>query len=171
MAPGFGGINLEEIPPALLRDEDLASELESSSTTTRPARRRRDAALHAPRSRKRSKTCRWRWGLGAAGIAVKRMLCRSAGAEIIGCDTNGALRRRAARERAPAERWAGETNRTRPGAPAEVLKARPVHRPVRTRVGRPRTRPLTKTRWFPMANHQPRGMPEEPRARGIIATA
>src|SRR3954454_13939768 len=64
-------------------------------------------------------------GLGAAGIAVTRMLLQVGVADIVGCDTRGAIYvgREDWEEMHPLKRWYAEsTNRDRRGgAPADVL--------------------------------------------------
>jgi malate dehydrogenase (oxaloacetate-decarboxylating) len=117
-------------------------------------------------------------GLGAAGIAVTRMLLNCGVGEIIGCDTTGAIHTGRAdwEEMHPLKRWYAENtnHEKRTGGPADVLEGADLF------IGLSGAR-VVKPEWlarmnddamvFAMANPEPEVMPEEaaPYAR-IIAT-
>jgi malate dehydrogenase (oxaloacetate-decarboxylating) len=133
IAPGFGGINLEDIsaPRCFEIEERLKAELPIPvfhddqhgtavvtlaaliNACTLTGRRIEDVRALIV-------------GVGAAGIAVARILVAAGVRDVIGCDSRGALHR--GREDydslPPTKRWlADETNREgRTGAPADVIE-------------------------------------------------
>jgi len=133
IAPGFGGINLEDIgaprcfeieerlktalPIPVFHDDQhgtavvvLAAVLNACKLTGRQVEDVRALIV----------------GVGAAGIAVAKILLAAGVRDVVGCDSRGALHR--AREDyatlPPMKRWlADETNREgRAGAPADVIE-------------------------------------------------
>jgi malate dehydrogenase (oxaloacetate-decarboxylating) len=132
IAPGFGGINLEDIssPRCFEIEERLKEELDipvfhddqhgtavvvmAALFNALKVTGKRLEDLHVAMV-----------GLGAAGIAVTRMLLQVGVADIIGCDTKGAIYvgRSDWEEMHPLKRWYAEnTNRDRrAGGPADVL--------------------------------------------------
>jgi malate dehydrogenase (oxaloacetate-decarboxylating) len=132
IAPGFGGINLEDISsPRCFEIEDrLRNELDipvfhddqhgtavvviGALFNALKVTGKRLEDLHVAMV-----------GLGAAGIAVTRMLLQVGVADIVGCDTKGAIfvGRDDWDEMHPLKRWYAEnTNRDlRDGGPADVL--------------------------------------------------
>jgi malate dehydrogenase (oxaloacetate-decarboxylating) len=132
IAPGFGGINLEDIssPRCFEIEERLKEELDipvfhddqhgtavvvmAALFNALKITGKRLEDLHVAMV-----------GLGAAGIAVTRMLLQVGVADIIGCDTKGAIYvgRSDWAEMHPLKRWYAEnTNRgRRAGGPADVL--------------------------------------------------
>ncbi len=117
-------------------------------------------------------------GLGAAGIAVTRMLLRCGVGEIVGCDTHGLIHteRDDWDEMHPLKRWYAENSNfdKRSGGPADVLDgadlfiglsgARVIHPEALERMSE-------DAMVFAMANPEPEIMPEEaaPHVR-IVAT-
>ena len=132
IAPGFGGINLEDIssPRCFEIEERLKEELDipvfhdDQHGTAVVVMAALFNGLKV--TGKRLEDLRIAMvGLGAAGIAVTRMLLQVGVADIIGCDTRGAIYvgREDWDEMHPLKRWYAEsTNRDRrDGAPADVL--------------------------------------------------
>src|SRR5919198_547865 len=133
IAPGFGGINLEDIssPRCFEIEERLKEELDipvfhddqhgtavvvlGALFNGLKVTGKRLEDLHVAMV-----------GLGAAGIAVTRMLLQVGVADIVGCDTKGAIfvGRDDWDEMHPLKRWYAEkTNRDRrAGGPANVLE-------------------------------------------------
>ena len=143
IAPGFGGINLEDIsaPRCFEIEERLKAELpipvfhddqHGTAVVTLAA------LLNACRltGRRIEDVRALIVGVGAAGIAVAKILLEAGVRDVIGCDSRGALHR--GREDyetlPPSKRWlADETNREgRAGAPGRGDRGhRPVRRPLR----------------------------------------
>jgi malate dehydrogenase (oxaloacetate-decarboxylating) len=185
IAPGFGGINLEdisaprcfeieerlkaELPIPVFHDDQhgtavvvLAALLNACRLTGRHIRDVRALIV----------------GVGAAGIAVARILLAAGVADVIGCDSHGALEpeRRDYETLPPHKRWlADATNHEhRAGSPAEVIEGADLF------VGVSGARALPPAALgamakdaivFAMANPTPEVAPEEaaPYAR-VIAT-
>jgi malate dehydrogenase (oxaloacetate-decarboxylating) len=117
-------------------------------------------------------------GLGAAGIAVTRMLLRAGVGEIVGCDTHGLIHteRDDWDEMHPLKRWYAENTNfeKRSGGPEDVLEAADLFIGLSgARVIRPEAleRMNPDAMVFAMANPEPEVMPEEaaPYVR-IVAT-
>jgi malate dehydrogenase (oxaloacetate-decarboxylating) len=132
IAPGFGGINLEDIssPRCFEIEERLRDELDipvfhdDQHGTAVVVMGALFNALKV--TGKRLEDLRVGMvGLGAAGIAVTRMLLQVGVADIVGCDTKGTIfvGRDDWDEMHPLKRWYAEsTNRDRrDGGPADVL--------------------------------------------------
>ena len=139
IAPGFGGINLEDIssPRCFEIEERLKAELDipvfhddqhgtavvvmAALFNALKITGKRLEDLHVAMV-----------GLGAAGIAVTRMLLQVGVGEIIGCDTHGAIYvgRDDWDEMHPLKRWYAENTNPRapPGGPRGARGRRPVHR-------------------------------------------
>src|SRR5688500_4655599 len=133
LAPGFGGINLEDIsaPRCFEIEERLGAELpipvfhddqHGTAVVTLAA------VLNACKltGRSVSDVRALIVGVGAAGIAVAKILLEAGVRDVIGCDSRGALHR--GREDydtlSPQKRWlADDTNSEgRAGAPADVIE-------------------------------------------------
>jgi malate dehydrogenase (oxaloacetate-decarboxylating) len=185
IAPGFGGINLEdisaprcfeieerlkaELPIPVFHDDQhgtavvtLAAVLNACKLTGRDVRDVRALIV----------------GVGAAGIAVAKILLAAGVRDVIGCDSRGALHRERADYESlpPMKRWlADATNREgRAGGPADVIEGADLF------VGLSGARVMPATALagmapdamvFAMANPNPEVTPEEaaPYAR-VIAT-
>jgi malate dehydrogenase (oxaloacetate-decarboxylating) len=133
IAPGFGGINLEDIssPRCFEIEERLKEELDipvfhddqhgtavvvmAALFNALKVTGRRLEDVHVAMV-----------GLGAAGIAVTRMLLQVGVADIVGCDTKGAIYvgRSDWDEMHPLKRWYAENTNAerRAGEPADVLE-------------------------------------------------
>jgi malate dehydrogenase (oxaloacetate-decarboxylating) len=185
IAPVFGGINLEDIssPRCFEIEERLKEELDipvfhdDQHGTAVVVMAALFNALKI--TGKRLEDLRIAMvGLGAAGIAVTRMLLNSGVGEIVGCDTTGAIytERHDWDEMHPLKRWYAEnTNHERiSGGPADVLEGADLFIGLSgARVVQPEwlERMNDDAMVFAMANPEPEVMPEEaaPYAR-IIAT-
>jgi malate dehydrogenase (oxaloacetate-decarboxylating) len=185
IAPGFGGVNLEdisaprcfeiedrlksELPIPVFHDDQhgtavvtLAAVLNACKLTGRDIRAVRALVV----------------GVGAAGIAVTKILLEAGVRDVIGCDSRGALHRERADYESlpPMKRWlADATNREgRAGAPADVIEGTDLFvglsgarvMPASALAGMARDAMV-----FAMANPNPEVTPEEaaPYAR-VIAT-
>ncbi len=137
IAPGFGGINLEDIssPRCFEIEERLKEELDipvfhdDQHGTAVVVMAALFNGLKV--TGKRLEDLRIGMvGLGAAGIAVTRMLLQVGVADIVGCDTNGTIYvgREDWDQMHPLKRWyAASTNRDRrAGGPADVLEGADV---------------------------------------------
>jgi malate dehydrogenase (oxaloacetate-decarboxylating) len=175
IAPVFGGINLEDISsPRCFEVEDrlkeeldipvfhddqhgtavvvMAALFNALKITGKPLEELRVGMV----------------GLGAAGIAVTRMLLRCGVAEIIGCDTHGLIHteRDDWDEMHPLKRWYAENTNygKRAGGPEDVLDGADLFiglsgaRVVRAEA---LTRMNEDAMVFAMANPEPEVMPEE----------
>jgi malate dehydrogenase (oxaloacetate-decarboxylating) len=133
IAPGFGGINLEDIsaPRCFEIEERLKAELpipvfhdDQHGTAVVTLAAVMNACKLTGRSV--SDVRALIVGVGAAGIAVAKILLEAGVRDVIGCDSRGALHR--GREDydtlSPQKRWlADDTNREgRAGAPADVIE-------------------------------------------------
>ena len=133
LAPGFGGINLEDIsaPRCFEIEERLKAELpipvfhddqHGTAVVTLAA------LLNACRltGRRIGDVRALIVGVGAAGVAVAKILLEAGVRDVVGCDSRGALHRGREdyEQLPPSKRWlADETNREgRVGAPAEVIE-------------------------------------------------
>jgi malate dehydrogenase (oxaloacetate-decarboxylating) len=187
IAPGFGGINLEDIsaPRCFHIEERLKEELDipvfhddQHGTAVVVLA----ALINACRLTGRSMTSLRVLvvGLGAAGIAVSRILLQAGVRDVIGCDSRGALHT----ERAdyvdgsmPAvKRWFAEVtnHERRAGGPAEVIDGTDLFiglSGARAMAPEALARMNRDAMVFAMANPNPEVSPEEaaPYAR-IIAT-
>jgi malate dehydrogenase (oxaloacetate-decarboxylating) len=133
IAPGFGGINLEdissprcfEIEDRLKEDLDIPVFHDDQHGTAVVVMAALFNALKITGKRLEDLHVAM-VGLGAAGIAVTRMLLQVGVREIIGCDTHGAIYVGRADWEAmhPLKRWYAENTNSarRPGTPAEVLE-------------------------------------------------
>ena len=133
LAPGFGGINLEDIsaPRCFEIEERLKAELpipvfhddqHGTAVVTLAA------LLNACRltGRRIQDVRALIVGVGAAGVAVAKILLEAGVRDVVGCDSRGALHRGREdyEQLPPSKRWlADETNREgRAGGPAEVIE-------------------------------------------------
>ena len=133
IAPTFGGVNLEDIsaPRCFYIEERLKQELDipvfhddqhGTAVVTLAA------LINACKvtGRRLEDVRALIVGVGAAGIAVARILLAAGVRDVIGCDSRGALHRGRDdyESLSPTKRWlADETNRERrAGAPAEVIE-------------------------------------------------
>jgi malate dehydrogenase (oxaloacetate-decarboxylating) len=133
IAPGFGGINLEDIsaPRCFEIEERLKAELpipvfhddqHGTAVVTLAA------VLNACKltGRRIEDVRAVIVGVGAAGMAVTKILLAAGVRDVIGCDSRGALHRGREDHESlpPMKRWlAGATNRDgRAGAPADVIE-------------------------------------------------
>jgi malate dehydrogenase (oxaloacetate-decarboxylating) len=185
IAPGFGGINLEDIssPRCFEIEERLKGELDipvfhddqhgtavvvmAALFNALKVTGKRLEDIHVAMV-----------GLGAAGIAVTRMLLQVGVADIVGCDTKGAIYvgRPDWDEMHPLKRWYAEnTNQDRrTGGPSEVLEGADLFIGL-SGPGVVEASDLDRMNEdamvFAMANPEPEVPPEEaaPRVR-IIAT-
>ena len=131
IAPGFGGINLEDIAaPALLRDRGAAA------ARARHPRLPRRSAWHRCRGAGRApergqageqaarRAARRAGGVGAAGVAVSKILMEAGVRDIIGCDREGAPASGQEGLTAIKKWYARNTNpRGFTGTPNEALRA------------------------------------------------
>jgi len=185
IAPGFGGINLEDISsPRCFEVEDrLKAELDipvfhdDQHGTAVVVMAALFNALKITGKRLENLQVAM-VGLGAAGIAVTRMLLQVGVGEIIGCDTHGAIYvgREDWDEMHPLKRWYAEsTNRERrSGGPADVLEGADLFVGV-SGPGVVEAEDLDRMNddamVFAMANPEPEVMPEEAAAHArIVAT-
>jgi malate dehydrogenase (oxaloacetate-decarboxylating) len=175
IAPVFGGINLEDISsPRCFEVEDrlkeeldipvfhddqhgtavvvMAALFNALKITGKPLEELRVGMV----------------GLGAAGIAVTRMLLRCGVGEIIGCDTHGLIHteRDDWDDMHPLKRWYAENTNyeKRAGGPEDVLDGADLFIGLSgARVVRPEalTRMNADAMVFAMANPEPEVMPEE----------
>jgi malate dehydrogenase (oxaloacetate-decarboxylating) len=134
IAPGFGGINLEdissprcfEVEDRLKEDLDIPVFHDDQHGTAVVVMAALFNALKVTGKRLEDLHVAM-VGLGAAGIAVTRMLLQVGVADIIGCDTKGAIYvdRPDWEQMHPLKRWYAEsTNRDRrAGGPADVLES------------------------------------------------
>jgi malate dehydrogenase (oxaloacetate-decarboxylating) len=133
IAPGFGGINLEdissprcfEVEDRLKADLDIPVFHDDQHGTAVVVMAALFNALKITGKRLEDMQVAM-VGLGAAGIAVTRMLLQVGIGEIIGCDTHGAIYvgRDDWEEMHPLKRWYAEStnHERRRGGPAEVLE-------------------------------------------------
>jgi malate dehydrogenase (oxaloacetate-decarboxylating) len=185
IAPGFGGINLEDIssPRCFEIEERLKEELDipvfhddqhgtavvvmAALFNALKITGKRLEDIHVAMV-----------GLGAAGIAVTRMLLQVGVADIVGCDTKGAIYvgRDDWDEMHPLKRWYAENTNEgrRAGGPADVLEGADLFIGL-SGPGVVQASDLDRMNdeamVFAMANPEPEVAPEEaaPRVR-IIAT-
>jgi malate dehydrogenase (oxaloacetate-decarboxylating) len=185
IAPVFGGINLEDISsPRCFEIEDRLNEQldipvfhDDQHGTAVVVMAALFNALKL--TGKRMEDLRVGMvGLGAAGIAVTRMLLRAGVGEIVGCDTHGMIHteRDDWEEMHPLKRWYAENSNfaKRPGGPEDVLEGADLFIGLSgARVIRPEglRRMNDDAMVFAMANPEPEVMPEEaaPHVR-IVAT-
>jgi malate dehydrogenase (oxaloacetate-decarboxylating) len=133
IAPGFGGINLEdissprcfEVEDRLKADLDIPVFHDDQHGTAVVVMAALFNALKITGKRLEDLQVAM-VGLGAAGIAVTRMLLQVGVREIIGCDTHGAIYvgRDDWDEMHPLKRWYAESTNSerRTGGPADVLE-------------------------------------------------
>jgi malate dehydrogenase (oxaloacetate-decarboxylating) len=185
IAPSFGGINLEDIssPRCFEIEERLKEELDipvfhdDQHGTAVVVMAALFNGLKV--TGKRLEDLRIAMvGLGAAGIAVTRMLLQVGVADIVGCDTKGAIHvgRNDWEEMHPLKRWYAEsTNRDRrAGGPADVLDGADVFIGLSgpgVIEAADLDRMAEDAMVFAMANPEPEVMPEEAAERvRIVAT-
>jgi malate dehydrogenase (oxaloacetate-decarboxylating) len=185
IAPGFGGINLEDISsPRCFEIEDRLKE-ELDIPVFHDDQHGTAVVVMAALfnglkvTGKRLEDLRIAMvGLGAAGIAVTRMLLQVGVADIVGCDTKGAIYvgRDDWDEMHPLKRWYAEsTNRDRrDGAPADVLDGADVFIGLSgpgVIEAADLDRMAEDAMVFAMANPEPEVMPEEAAERvRVVAT-
>jgi malate dehydrogenase (oxaloacetate-decarboxylating) len=185
IAPGFGGINLEDISsPRCFEIEDRLKEQldipvfhDDQHGTAVVVMSALFNALKIT-GKQLDELCVGMVGLGAAGIAVTRMLLRCGVGEIIGCDTHGLIHteRDDWGEMHPLKRWYAENTNfdKRSGGPEDALDGADLFIGLSgARVIRPEAlaRMNDDAMVFAMANPDPEVMPEDasPYVR-IIAT-
>jgi malate dehydrogenase (oxaloacetate-decarboxylating) len=175
IAPAFGGINLEDISsPRCFEIEDRLKEIldipvfhDDQHGTAVVVMAALFNALKL--TGKRMEDLRVGMvGLGAAGIAVTRMLLRAGVGEIVGCDTHGMIHteRDDWDEMHPLKRWYAENTNfaKRSGGPEDVLDGADLFIGLSgARVIRPEAlrRMNDDAMVFAMANPEPEVMPEE----------
>ena len=133
IAPGFGGVNLEDIsaPRCFEIEERLKAELsipvfhdDQHGTAVVTLAAVLNACKLTGRDLRDVRALIV--GVGAAGIAVAKILLEAGVRDVIGCDSRGALHRERADYESlpPMKRWlADATNREgRAGAPADVIE-------------------------------------------------
>ena len=129
IAPGFGGINLEDIcaPRCFEIEERLQAVARHPGLPRRPARHRRGHArraaqrLPADRARHRRACARWSSGWAPPASRWRRSCGRPGVRDIVGCDSRGALhpgREDYADGSIAREALVRRRRRTRSGAPA-----------------------------------------------------
>ena len=133
IAPGFGGVNLEDIsaPRCFEVEERLVASLEipvfhddQHGTAVVTLAALFNACRLTGRDIRSVRALIV--GVGAAGVAVAKILLEAGVRDVVGCDSRGALHRGREdyEQLPPSKRWlADETNREgRVGAPAEVIE-------------------------------------------------
>ncbi len=185
IAPGFGGINLEdissprcfEIEDRLKADLDIPVFHDDQHGTAVVVMAALFNSLKITGKRLEDLQVAM-VGLGAAGIAVTRMLLQVGVGEIIGCDTHGAIYvgRDDWEDMHPLKRWYAEATNSerRGGGPADVLEGADLFIGV-SGPGVVNARDLDRMNddamVFAMANPEPEVMPEEAAEHArIVAT-